>query len=41
MVGYRSMFAAAVVLALAGSALLRVWVREPRYAGRAEPSPAT
>jgi MFS family permease len=39
-IGYQSMFAAAVVLALAGSALLRVWVREPRYAVRSEPASA-
>ncbi len=38
-IGYRSMFAAAVVLALIGAALLQIWVREPRYAVR--PGPAT
>ncbi len=37
-IGYRSMFAAAVVLALIGAALLQIWVREPRCAVR--PGPA-
>jgi len=38
--GYRSAFAVAVALALAGSALLIVWVREPRYTPRTEPAKA-
>jgi MFS family permease len=40
LIGYQSMFAAAAVLALAGGALLRTWVREPRFAIRAEPTTA-
>jgi MFS family permease len=39
-IGYRSMFAAAVVIALAGGILLSLWVREPRHTGRAEPAAA-
>ena len=40
LLGYQSMFATAVVLAIAGSALLIVWVREPRFAVRPEPATA-
>jgi MFS family permease len=40
LLGYQSMFAAAVVLAIVGSGLLRIWVREPRYTHRTEPAHA-
>jgi MFS family permease len=40
-IGYRGAFAVAVALALAGSGLLVVWVREPRYAHRSDPASAS
>ena len=40
LIGYRSMFAATVALALIGAGLLRTWVQEPRYAIRPGPTTA-
>jgi MFS family permease len=40
LLGYRPMFAAAIVIALAGGLLMRLWVREPRRPASVQPQSA-